>query len=148
IDHFAKAQLKSDEETVVARGLILLPDDYTHPAGVPVLNQVYTQGNTSSPKTVTCEVNSYTLEQWDKMEAAGCVFFPLTNVRIKATASTTPGPADGVYWSSVSQTGNTNGCVFVFKGLSEGSSLNKNFQVGASCMRKNGCAVRLVRQVN
>lgn len=149
IDHFAKAQLTSDDgKSIVARGLILLPDDYTHPAGVPALTNVYTQGNTNDPKTVTCEVNSYTLEQWDKMEAAGCVFFPLTNVRTKDKASTTPGPADGVYWSSVSQTSNTSGCVFVFKGLSEGSSLNKTFQVGASCMRKNGCAVRLVRDVN
>lgn len=147
IDSFAKAQLTSGDN-VVARGLILLPDEYTHPAGVPALTNVYTQGNTSTPKTVNCDVNSYSIEQWEKLEGAGCVFLPLTNVRTKASDAVTSGPADGAYWCSVSQTSNADGSVFVFKGLSSGSVLGKNFQVGASCQRKNGVAVRLVREVN
>ena len=51
-------------------GIILFPDNYTHPAGVnppDYINVTSGEGYNS---------NQYSVEDWNKMEAAGCVFLP------------------------------------------------------------------------
>ena len=64
-------------------GLVLLPDDWTMPEGVP--DFLYE------------EVNEYTTEQWLNMESAGAVFLPAEGYRWGTTIFI---DRVGVYWSS------------------------------------------------
>ena len=138
-----------DGETPIAYGLIIAPDQYTHPAGVPAFNNSAT--NTSSALNGSCSDNVLTLEQWDKIEGAGCVFFPITNIRTKGTISETIKPGDAWYWSSKATT-SKNAAAFAFNDIALGASQLKKdgntIQNGKSLARKSGGAVRLVRVVN
>ncbi len=135
--------------TPVAYGYIIAPDQYTHPNGVTAFNNATTAkaGYTNT----ACSDNVYTLEEWEKLEGAGCVFLPLTNIRTKGTYSETIKPGDAWYWSSNANTGN-NAAAFVFNEIAAGTSMfnatSNSMQNGKSCARKNGAAVRLVRVVN
>lgn len=60
-------------------GVILFPDVYNHPSTVALPTKAsinYTTKNDGS-----YSVNDYTVEQWNKMEAAGAVFLPVTGYR-------------------------------------------------------------------
>lgn len=150
INHGAKATL-TNGGTPVAYGLILLPDQFTYPAGVAELTKVFSQTQKNYNNT-TCSDNSYTLEEWAKLEAAGCVFLPLTNIRTKGTVAETLYSGDAWYWSSTGHTSTANILAVAFNSIEVGTSYyNKTtngLQVNKSCVRQNGCAVRLVRQVN
>ena len=138
-----------DGETPIAYGLIIAPDQYTHPAGVPAFNNSAT--NSTSAFNGSCSDNVLTLEQWDKIEGAGCVFFPITNIRTKGTLSETIKPGDAWYWSSNATT-SKNAAAFAFNDIALGASQLKKdgntIQNGKSLARKSGGAVRLVRVVN
>ena len=143
----AKATLKNGEE-VVAYGLIVFPDTYNHPADVPALTN-YAAGKASSAHY---SGNILTLEDWSKMEGAGCVFLPVTNVRTKPSAVECRNNGDAAYWASFA-TGSSNGSALVVsdaevceKSLNGDNATQMNGS--KSCGRQNGCAVRLVRQVN
>jgi hypothetical protein len=136
--------------TLVAYGYIIAPDQYTHPTGVHAFNNATTT-TSSSYNNSLCSDNVYTLEEWEKLEGAGCVFLPLTNLRTKGSNSETIKPGDAWYWSSDANTGN-NAAAFAFNEIAAGASqLNAStntMQNAKSCARKNGAAVRLVRVVN
>lgn len=148
IKHGAKATLTSGG-TPVAYGLILLPDQFTYPAGVAELKSVFCESY--KKYQTSCSLNSYSLEDWAKLEAAGCVFLPLTNVRTKASAAETKYPGDAWYWSATCSSG-ANIQAVAFNSIDVGTSFFKatanDLQVNKSCARQNGAAVRLVRQVN
>ena len=71
-------------------GMILLPDSWTLPAGCS-----FTSGLADSIGDWTH--NSYTLSQWEQMEAAGAVFLPAGGLR---EGTDTYAMASGNYWSS------------------------------------------------
>lgn len=127
-----------------AYGLIITPDQYTHPSGV----SAFANTNTASG---ACSDNTYTLADWAKLEAAGCVFLPLTNIRTKGTYLETAYPGDGWYWSS-NGANSKKAYAFVFNdtniGTSKYSADSNNIQYNKSIERYNGNAVRLVRDVN
>ncbi|MBO4476381.1 MAG: hypothetical protein J5737_06650 [Bacteroidales bacterium] len=140
----------TDGGTPIAYGYVIAPDQYTHPAGVPAFNNATTAN--SGYTNTACSDNVYTLEQWEKLEGAGCVFFPITNVRTKATYTQLVKPADGWYWSTLASTGK-NALCFAFNEIALGASqLNSSSNTVAfgnkSFSRKCGAAVRLVRVVN
>ena len=56
------------------KGVILLPDTYTHPGGVAALMSINTAG-------AAFTTNSYELDAWEKMESAGAVFLPAAGSR-------------------------------------------------------------------
>ena len=68
------------------KGLILLPDDWALPAGL-----LFQSGVTSE--------NNYSADEWRKMESAGAVFLPLTEL-IRSGTSFRILPDEGYYWSS------------------------------------------------
>ena len=72
-------------------GLIILPDSWTLPSGCPQ----FTTGLSSNENWTR---NSYTLDQWAEMEAAGAVFLPAAGYR-NGTAVSDVG-SFGDYWSS------------------------------------------------
>ena len=90
---FAKARVNN------VRGLIIFPDDYSHPAGVtaPVgINQINATGWNS---------NNYNLTSWNAMEQAGAVFLPAAGQR--SGASVTNVGTSGTYWSSTAEMPNS-----------------------------------------
>ena len=72
-------------------GLILVPDSYTHPAGVTLPASI----NTSDASFTT---NRYTVADWLQMEAAGAVFLPAAGYRDGTTVYGVGSCGD--YWSS------------------------------------------------
>lgn len=77
-------------------GLIIFPDNYTHPSGVSL--------NTSDINQFTrywsAINNIYSLADWAKMEAAGAVFLPAAEVRRGTTIVNGGSNYTGCYWSS------------------------------------------------
>ena len=73
-------------------GVILFPDNYTHPTDVAAPTGINTTGNTS------WDANTYTAEDWAKMEAAGAVFLPAAGMRFDSSVYDVG--TIGYYWSS------------------------------------------------
>jgi hypothetical protein len=105
------------------KGFVLLPDDWTLPSGV-----TFTAGYDNGFTT-----NTYTMAQWQKMEAAGAVFLPAAGNR-DGTSVEGVG-TNGYYFSSSRYNG---GYVY---GL---DFSNDEMNVGL-IFRAFGCSVRLVR---
>ena len=98
------------------KGLILLPDDWKMPNGVPAFKTSVEQGlvwkSVGSyyyvPSTATYLPNTYTKEQWSVMEKAGAVFLPAAGIRsdadvglgIKNIEIDDAGKV-GAYWSAI-----------------------------------------------
>ena len=70
-------------------GMVLLPDEWTLPSGV-----TFTAGYGNYFTT-----NTYTMEQWEKMESAGAVFLPAAGYRLNGTEVLDSG-LGSFYWSS------------------------------------------------
>lgn len=77
---FARARITTPENDIV-NGLILFPDVYNHPEGVK-LPEKSSINYTTNNNGATYSDNDYTADDWEKMEAAGCVFLPAGGVRI------------------------------------------------------------------
>ena len=111
-------------------GIILFPDTYTHPDGVaaPI-------GVNATDKT-GWNGNSYTVEDWTKMETAGCVFLPVAGYRNGSMVYSQE--SYGHYWSATPN--GTGSAYYVY--FASGSL--KPAQSGG---RYYGFSVRLVREV-
>lgn len=123
---FAKAKLFN-----TTHGLIIFPDNYTHPDGVADPTGINKTDNTS------WDANQYTTADWDKMAAAGCVFLPAAGKREGVTISDIDGA--GRYWSSTYSSWNYS-CVMNF----HSTEVNPE---GGQIGRGTGCSVRLVMDV-
>ena len=73
-------------------GLVIFPDSYSHPAGVTAV----ASANTTDAAFNT---NSWSEDDWTKMEAAGAVFLPEAGYR-DGTSSVINVGSSGYYWSS------------------------------------------------
>lgn len=103
-------------------GVIVFPDNYTHPEGVASPNYINVTGNNG------LNDNQYSEADWLKMEAAGCVFLTKTS-----------GTYDGQYWSSKIFHSATARCLWFS---------NSNITVtndNSNCLKNSRLAVRLVR---
>lgn len=108
-------------------GVILFPDNYTHPTDVAAPTGINATGNTS------WNDNTYNATDWAKMEAAGAVFLPAAGYR---PGSKVGSAGDfGVYWSSSADDGNRARSI-----LFDGNSLD----AGINGIRSYGRSVRLV----
>ena len=80
--------------TTYANGLILLPDSWTCPEGITFKSGF---ASTASEQAYA-DYQTFTLEQWQKLEAAGAVFLPASGSR---NGSSINGVQDGGdYWSA------------------------------------------------
>ena len=104
-------------------GYIILPDDWTCPAGLTFFN-------TTSSYTV----NVYSASDWAVMEAAGAVFLPAAGVRVSSATSDIG--ILGNYWTASHVNGTT--------GYSFHIEANQNVMQN-SVTYSTGCSVRLVR---
>ena len=104
-------------------GMIILPDEWTLPAGL-----TFTPGNSAWS-------NTYTIAEWAQMEAAGAVFLPASGSRSGDTLPTAA-EENGYYRSST----NAYYVYFSSNGLSVCTNSDNYYQYGD--------AVRLVRDVS
>lgn len=145
----AKATVKDDNEKSVY-GLIILPDDWTLPADI-TFNSGWQNINEASypvvkinqmanPAQYDYSYNSYTLEQWQKMEAAGAVFLPVTSYdnNYRGYYYTTNAQRDGY---------NTNGFILTFQPLRQASG-NNYTSIILNYTSSNGSVVYGVRLVS
>ena len=110
-------------------GLVLLPDNWVLPAGIsftPVANTSF-------------NINTYTAEQWETMEAAGAVFLPAAGVRNGNNVVNVG--ASGGYWSCY---GYNNGTSSRYLLLNTANSIY-NYVMLSSSDLYYGRSVRLVR---
>ena len=70
------------------KGMVLLPDTFTLPAGVAFVSSL----------TPGISANSYTVAQWSLMEGAGAVFLPAAGDRTGTTVTNVC--SSGYYWTS------------------------------------------------
>ena len=75
-------------------GLILLPDNWTCPAGVTFKSGFHS----SCGVTYYADYQTFTVEQWSKLEAAGAVFLPAAGVRYGSNVKDMQ--SVGRYWST------------------------------------------------
>ncbi len=124
---YAKAKVAN------TNGVILFPDTYTHPSGVPQptnINNPNIQWNQSG--------NNYSSTQWSQMETNGAVFLPAAGRRGDANSgnSVYDAGANGLYWSSTHKD-NSNSYMIRINNIN--MLLND-----ADYNRHNGLSVRLV----
>ncbi|MBO7073482.1 MAG: hypothetical protein J6W12_01035 [Bacteroidales bacterium] len=72
------------------KGLVLFPDNYTHPNGTTITNAVY-----NSKSDFTAVISQI---EWNMMEAAGAVFLPTAGYRTSGVTIWNSG-SQGRYWS-------------------------------------------------
>lgn len=111
-------------------GMILFPDSYVHP------------GDVTSPVGINSTSsggwygNNYNLASWEKMEAAGAVFLPVTGRTESATVAST---GYGYYWSASYNTSSNTKAYQLYFASGQAAPYN-------SIYRYYGCAVRLVQE--
>ena len=121
---FAKAKVND------VPGVILFPDSYTHPDGVTAPVGV------NAGDATGWNGNSYTAEDWTKMESAGCVFLPAAGYRPGSTVGNLG--TYGYYWSATPR--ETSGAYYV-------SFSSSYLDPENSGSRRLGYSVRLVQEV-
>lgn len=154
---YCKARIQVNGNWI--NGLILFPDEYTHPAGVAQPQQI-------NESEVRCSVNSYTTSDWAAMEQAYATFLPCAGTRFGwgkfeivqdprygVTAVTAPNDklirayADnnqGYYWSSTHRH-NVQAGDLRFLDATGGDQANVNG--GNNYNRDLGCSIRLAKTV-
>ena len=127
------------------KGVILLPDDWVAPTGISfsaaeakgllLKGAYYKNANANN-----FEHNTYSAEQWAKMEAAGAIFLPAAGYRMETNI--VRAGDNGNYWTSDISLNN---------GVDEGEAKNLDFDKGYLGMgmsgRGMGYAVRLVKVI-
>ncbi len=73
------------------KGVVLFPDSYTHPDGV-------TAPVSTNTTDAAFSTNSWSGDDWSKMETAGCVFLPVAGYRLGESVVIIG--TNGYYWSS------------------------------------------------
>lgn len=144
-------------------GMILLPDTWSLPAGLPFTPISSVDGNTDVSVTTSNKAlnynwlgNAYTSTQWALMEAAGAVFLPAAGAKDMDTQGSVIGDNDTAnegyvvsYWtaSTSADGGSTMDMRYAYAlDLGQGSTTTKNWRFDKSS-RAFGRAVRLVRNV-
>ena len=120
-DRYFKARIDGVE------GLIIFPDNYSHPATVTV-----PKGVNEADGTYT--LNDYSLEMWEAMEAAGCVFLPAAGNRSIIIVNA---GISGNYWLKTGASSYDSLC-FLF------DDLNISYY---PLVHSSGFSVRLVRDI-
>ena len=118
-------------ETEYANGLILLPDDWTVPADITFTSGF--ESNYGAEYYATHQ--TFTLDEWQKLEAAGAVFLPVSGNRYGSYMNDVQ--SSGYYWSATVDDSVNAYYLFFFSNGANTDSNNRNY----------GQAVRLVQDL-
>ena len=113
-------------------GLIFLPDKWTCPAGVTFKSGFHSSYGTE----YYAAYQTFTAEQWSKLEAAGAIFLPAAGSRNGSDVYVVQNYGD--YWSATENYGYYAFCFDFYSYEAYMSSPNRNY----------GHAVRLIKDVN
>lgn len=122
------------------QGLILFPDEYTHPSDVTAPVGINDKGSDG------WDGNNYNATDWSKMESAGCVFLPITGRRSGNELWNLTSNSTCYYWSSTPAVGQANKCDMVTVTQSDIVITGADFAYNPG-LRKSGRGVRLVYRV-
>lgn len=111
-------------------GLIILPDGWVKPDGIPDFSTAYT--------TEGFGANVYNAEQWALMEAAGALFLPSDGYGYGSTPTYENQGTHGAYWSSEQLNGSNGYCMR----FNDGDIHDQN-----NADKTNYYSIRLVREV-
>ena len=109
-------------------GVVLFPDIYTQPDGV-------TAPASANTADAAFSTNTWSSDDWSKMETAGCVFLPAAGYRHDGSVSYVG--SEGFYWSSSPHEGMASQAYIV--------NFNTGLTLGNSYYRYSAASVRLVR---
>ncbi|MCR5037453.1 MAG: hypothetical protein K6A73_09055 [Bacteroidales bacterium] len=126
---YAKAQVAG------VQGVILFPDNYTHPNGVNLPTGINETGDTG------WNGNNYTTDKFELMEVNGAVFLPAAGYRMGEPRVSNVG-SDFQYWTSYYSRDN-NGSKAASVNISSGG-----LDPSGTAFRSWGLSVRLVRNVD
>ena len=124
----------SEDKSQYADGLILLPDDWTCPAGI-----TFKEGGASGDNPYA-DHQTFTLAQWQALEEAGAVFLPAAGDRYGATVGDIMDY--GFYWSATAEETEYEGLLRAYTFYVEPDNIMLDVYD-----RKSGQSVRLVRDV-
>ena len=120
------------------RGLILLPDGYSHPDDITSLNSI-----NSTDASFTS--NKFTTDQWAKMEAAGAVFLPAAGTRNSSKTYSDGGCGD--YWTSKPKSGDYKRSLRFYYIKNNGLGGDEYYINWSSSGGTYGNSVRLIRNM-
>ena len=126
------SSLKGVAQVNGVNGLILLPDNWTCPAGVTFKSGFHS----SFGSKYYAAYQTFTADQWSKLEAAGAVFLPAAGARVGTEVSRTL-YYYGEYWSATEYESN---CAYFLNFSSDGAGMYYS-----SCC--TGHSVRLVKDL-
>ena len=126
---YAKAQVAG------VHGVILFPNNYTHPSGVNLPTGINEIGDTG------WNGNNYTADNFERMEVNGAVFLPAAGYRLGDPRVYYVG-TELHYWTSY-YSGDNNGAKAASVDISSGG-----LDPSGTAFRCNGLSVRLVRDVD
>lgn len=118
-------------EKIYTNGLVLLPDDWTCPAGITFKSGF---SNTHSVQAYA-DQRTFTLSDWQQLEAAGAVFLPASGYRDGSFVGYVQ--SSGYYWSAAPDDSNTAYYMFFISDSYVSYNYSRN--------RYSGLAVRLVK---
>ena len=127
---YTMVEIVRDDNSLVRKGMILFPDNYSNP-GVALNGAVY-----DAPSAFAATVHQ--TKEWPVLEAAGCVFLPLTCYREGTEVKMS---TYGVYWSSTFGESQERPICWQF---GTNDSNPAGFLTTAAPNRYRGCAVRLM----
>ncbi len=126
----ARINFNSDG-TQYANGLILLPDSWTCPAGITFKSGFASERSVEAYATY----QTFTLAEWQQLEAAGAVFLPASGYRIGSSMYIVQG--NGYYWSATANDSNYAYSLYFFSNEAGANDYDRNL----------GQAVRLVKDL-
>ncbi len=89
-------------------GLVLLPDGWTSPAGITFKSGFHDDYGVD----YYAAYQTFTADQWSKMEAAGAVFLPAAGYRVGSVVCYVQ--YGGYYWSATEHGSNLAGCLLFY----------------------------------
>lgn len=137
---FCKAMLFNNGEGGVL-GVILFPDNYVHPDGVPALSVINEEGGTASS---VVNSNNYSKVDWEKMEAAGAIFLPSAGYRSASIISAANDYTNVEVPMAVRLRANDAAA----NGTANRVNVNTGNMAFGGNQRQLGMSVRLVRDLN
>lgn len=125
----------TSEPLTTVNGLIIFPDQYTHP-----LSDEF--ANINRTGVTFAAGGSISLADWALLEAAGCVFLPSAGMRTYSNGRVISDNEKAVYWTTTASSSSASQAMALY-GTDNGLQTS-----GYSRARYYGAAVRLVRDVN